>query len=333
MHLLLPLVFTATPSIGLFLDWPWLSLSIGIVLIPLLELLIKGQLKPSSSFVWGSWFPRAVIVGVILQILTLACLTQELSWLSLILLAGSTGYVAGAVGIVLAHELAHRKTFFDKALARVLLLSVAYGHYALEHNRGHHRAAATYPDPATARREEGLWRFLPRYYSGVFTESLKLSQSLPTKLNETWALMSVTVFLFTFVTLIAGWKGLVFCLVQAAVAQLLVGAVDYAEHWGLVRQTENGKPERMGPQHIWDCNNTIADALLFNLPRHANHHLQPSLNCDQLTHTPASPQMPTGYAGMVLLTFIPPLYKKIMTPRLPAPLAENAIFMKDQHGS
>jgi hypothetical protein len=84
---------------------------------------------------------------------------------------------------------------------------------------------------------------------------------------------------------------------------------------------------------ITGASNTIADALLFNLPRHANHHLQPSLNCDQLTHTPASPQMPTGYAGMVLLTFIPPLYKKIMTPRLPTPLAENAIFMKDQHGS
>ena len=329
MHLLLPLAFTATPSFGLLLDWPWLSLSIGLALIPILEWLIKGQLQPSASFTWGSWFPRAVMAGVIVQILILACLTQELSWLTLFLLAGSTGYVAGAVGIVLAHELGHRKTLIDKALARLLLLSVAYGHYALEHNRGHHRAAATYPDPATARREEGLWRFLPRYYSGVFTESLKLSQAMPGKLNETWSLMSVTVFLFTLVTLIAGWKGLVFCLVQAAVAQLLVGAVDYAEHWGLVRQNENGKPERMGPQHIWDCNNTIADALLFNLPRHANHHLQPSLNCDALTHTPTSPQMPTGYAGMVLLAFIPPLYKKIMTPRLPA----NSISMKDQHGS
>lgn len=318
MHMLLPLAFTATPAVGLLIDWPWFTLSLGIAFIPILEWLVKGRIRPSSAFTWGSWFPRAVMAGVILQTLTLAYFSQELGWFSLIMLAGSTGYVAGAVGIVLAHELAHRKTLVDKALARLLLLSVAYGHYALEHNRGHLRAAATYPDPATARREESLWRFLPRYYSGVFTESLKLSQSMPSKLNETWALMTVTVCLFIAATLIAGWKGLVFCLVQAAVAQLLVGAVDYAEHWGLLRKTENGKPERMGPQHIWDCNNIIADALLFNLPRHANHHLQPSLNCDQLTHTPASPQMPTGYAGMVLLAFIPPLYKKIMTPRLPA---------------
>ena len=159
MHLLLPLAFTVTPSIGLLMEWPWLSLSIGITLIPILEWLIKGHFKPSSSFTWGSWFPRTVMAGVILQTLILACLAQELSWLTLILLAGSTGYVAGAVGIVLAHELAHRKTLIDKALARVLLLSVAYGHYALEHNRGHHRTAATYSDPATARREEGLWQF------------------------------------------------------------------------------------------------------------------------------------------------------------------------------
>lgn len=318
MHFLLPFAFTATPTFGFGLGWPWLTLIIGISLIPILEWLVKGQFKTPSSFTWGSWFPRAVIAGVILQTIALACLAQEQSWLMLLWLASSTGYVAGAVGIVLAHELAHRRAFTDKSLARLLLLSVAYGHYALEHNRGHHRAAATYPDPATARREESLWQFLPRYYSGVFTESLKLSKAMPSKLNETWALMTVTVLLFTSVTLIAGWKGLVFCLVQAAVAQLLVGAVDYAEHWGLLRKTENGKPERMGPQHIWDCNNTIADALLFNLPRHANHHLQPSLNCDELTHTSASPQMPTGYAGMVLLAFIPPLYKKIMTPRLPA---------------
>ena len=319
MHFLLPLTFTVSPTFGLVMGWPWLTLILSVFLLPFLEWAVnKIAFNTPFTFQWGSWFPRAVILGVIVQCLGLVFIAQEQSWLNLLWLAGSTGYVAGAVGIVLAHELAHRRAFIDKVLARLLLLSIAYGHYAIEHNRGHHRAAATYPDPATARREESLWRFLPRYYSGVFTESLKLSQAMPGKLNETWALMAITVFLFITATFIAGWKGLIFCIVQAAVAQLLVGAVDYAEHWGLVRQTENGKPERMGPQHIWDCNNIIADAILFNLPRHANHHLQPSRNCDELTHTPTSPQMPTGYAGMVLLAFIPPLYKKIMTPRLPA---------------
>ena len=93
--------------------------------------------------------------------------------------------------------------------------------------------------------------------------------------------------------------------------------MDYVEHWGLERKTIDGKLERMGPHHTWDCANPIADALLFNLPRHASHHIDPSRNCDELQRTPTSPQMPTGYAGMVLLAMVPPLYKKVMTPRLP----------------
>jgi alkane 1-monooxygenase len=111
----------------------------------------------------------------------------------------------------------------------------------------------------------------------------------------------------------------VFCVIQAWLAQTLVATIDYVEHWGLQRRLIDGKPERMNATHIWDCANRVSDALLFNLPRHASHHLEPSLNCDQLYPIPESPQMPTGYAGMVLLALISPLFVKIMTPRLPAP--------------
>jgi alkane 1-monooxygenase len=96
-----------------------------------------------------------------------------------------------------------------------------------------------------------------------------------------------------------------------------VAAIDYVEHWGLRREAINGRYERMGPQHTWDCANRISDALLFNLPRHASHHLEPSLDCDTLYRMPQSPQMPTGYAGMVVLASLPPLFRKIMAPRLP----------------
>ena len=108
-------------------------------------------------------------------------------------------------------------------------------------------------------------------------------------------------------------------------AQSLVAAVDYIEHWGLERAQANGRPERMGPQPTWDCANRVSDAMLFNLPRHASHHLEPSLDCDALYRVPASPQMPTGYAGMVLLAFAPPLYRRIMLPRLPGPAATAGI--------
>ena len=108
---------------------------------------------------------------------------------------------------------------------------------------------------------------------------------------------------------------------QAAVALLLVGAVDYMEHWGLKRRTgPDGKAERIGTAHIWDCRNAVSDLMLFNLPRHASHHLEPWRHAGELQHTAQAPQMPTGYAGMVLLTLVPPLYRRVMAPRLPAPV-------------
>jgi alkane 1-monooxygenase len=322
MHLILPLMFTLLPAVSQVWDIPGLTLAFSVIVLPLMEWLLKemdtgpGAGMGLTDFKWGFWFPRAAMMLVIAQGLWFTFHASSMDWSGLIWLALSCGYVAGAIGIVLAHELGHRRAWADRALARALLLMVGYGHYALEHNRGHHRAAATYPDPATAREHESLWEFLPRYYSGVFTDSVKLARASPGLINEALALLAVSLILFTSVFVYAGWKGLAFCLLQAATAQLLVGTVDYMEHWGLQRKIEAGRPERMGAQHTWDCANWVADAMLFNLPRHASHHMEPSLNSDQLYRSAASPQMPTGYAGMVLLAFIPPLYKKIMTPRL-----------------
>jgi alkane 1-monooxygenase len=255
---------------------------------------------------------------VILISLGLATQAPTLDWLGLVWLALSCGYVLGGIGIVLAHELGHRRALPDRVLARLLLLSVAYGHYAIEHNRGHHRAAATYNDPATARVHEGLWTFLPRYFYGVFTDAVRLSRAQPGRWNEALALLMATCLLYALMFAIGGVKTLAFCGIQAAFALLLVGSIDYVEHWGLQRAEVNGKPERMGIAHTWDCANSVADAMLFNLPRHAAHHTEPSLDCDELYRSPGSPQMPTGYAGMSVLSMLPPLYKWVMTPRLKA---------------
>jgi alkane 1-monooxygenase len=234
------------------------------------------------------------------------------------LLALSCGYVAGGIGIVLAHELGHRRPLIDRTLARALLCWIGFGHYAIEHNRGHHRAAATFPDPASARQEESLWRFMPRYFVGVFMHAVRLSRQKPGRINEALALTVISVLLALTLALIAGVEAVGFALITAWIAQTLVATIDYVEHWGLQREVIDGKPERIGPQHIWDCANRISDALLFNLPRHSAHHLEPSLDCNALRRITASPQMPTGYAGMSLLSTVWPLYRYIMTPRLPS---------------
>ncbi len=319
LHWFLPLGFTLSPLVGWLLGWPWLTIALAMVALPAAEYLI-GRPRAGVAVVdyrWSVGFLRLTLLAVLASCGGFALAAQQMDWQTLLPIALGCGYVAGGIGIVLAHELGHRRALIDRVLARALLCGIGFGHYVIEHNRGHHRAAATRADAASARRDESLWRFLPRYLLHVYTDAVKLSHQKPGRLNEALALSAVTLLLGGMLFIAGGWRSLVFATVTAAVAQLLVASIDYVEHWGLERQRIDGKIERMGPQHTWDCANRVSDALLFNLPRHSAHHLEPSLVCNALARTPASPQMPTGYAGMSLLAAVPPLYRRIMTPRLP----------------
>ena len=319
LHLLLPLGFTLSPLAGWLLGLPWLTVLLATVALPLAEWFFgreRGD-SPSVNYHWPAWFLRAVMLMVLATCVGFALLAPKMEWAQLIPMALGCGYVAGGIGIVLAHELGHRRPLLDRTLARALLCWIAYGHYAIEHNRGHHRAAATHADAATARREESFWQFMPRYFSQVFIDAVKLSRDKRGPFNEALALAGISLLMALLLFIAGGWHSTVFALITAWIAQTLVAAVDYVEHWGLERQLVNGKPERMGPQHTWDCANRVSDAILFNLPRHSSHHLEPSLDCNGLSRTPASPQMPTGYAGMTILALLSPLYRRVMSPRLP----------------
>lgn len=326
---LLPLAFAATPALSWWWGWPGLTGLVGFVLLPLVEWFWGRHARLNPQ--WGESMPRIVMLLVLAQPpALLAVMGLGVPWPGItdpgepplwrvVVLGAACGSVAGAVGIVLAHELGHRRHRLDRALSRALLSMLGWGHYLIEHNQGHHRHAALRHDPATARRHESLWAFLPRYWWGVWRGAVKLSAHQRGPLNEAWALAAITVALWAGAWWVAGPAGLAFMVAQALVAQLLVGCVDYMEHWGLQRRTDpNGRPERVGAAHVWDCRNAASDLLLFNLPRHAHHHREPWHGADALRHSPTSPQMPTGYAGMVLLTLVPPLFRRVMTPRLPA---------------
>lgn len=327
LHLLLPLGFTLSPLAGWALDWHWLTVLLATVVLPLAEWQFGRDRVDAQAihYQWPVEFLRAVMVAVLAICIGFALLAPQMDWSQLIPMALGCGYVAGGIGIVLAHELGHRRPVIDRALARALLCSIGFGHYAIEHNRGHHRAAATYADAASARREESLWRFLPRYFLHVFLDAVTLSHQKIGRINEALALTGGTLLLGIVLFVVGGWLSVTFAIITAVVAQFLVGAVDYVEHWGLERQVIDGKPERMGPQHTWDCANRVSDALLFNLPRHSAHHLEPSLDCNGLYRIAASPQMPTGYAGMTIIAALSPLYRRLMTPRLPGAMATHAI--------
>lgn len=312
--LVLSCVFVGLPIFGFLLGLPWLGLVVGVFVVPLAEWLWGSRAygRPIQS----TWVLRILMLAVIAQILLLAVLAPSMQFVHWVWLALSMGYVAGGAGIVLAHELGHRRSAIDQWLSRMLLACVAWGPYRVEHNRGHHRHAATFNDPASARAEESLYRFLPRYLRGVYVNGWQLSKHPTARWHEAATLLGVTVTIAVLLWLLAGSAAFGFWLVQAITAIFLVASVDYIEHWGLVRKQTAQGIERMGPSHTWDCGNGLAEALLFNLPRHAHHHMAPGEQGHALKRIAEAPQMPTGYAGMVLLAAIPWAWFQVMRPRL-----------------
>ena len=76
----------------------------------------------------------------------------------------------------------------------------------------------------------------------------------------------------------------------------------------------NRPPEPWNP--TWNSSNWLTNRFLFNLQRHSDHHYKPGRRYQLLRHYDESPQLQTGYAGMILLAAIPPLWRKFMDPRV-----------------
>ena len=242
-------------------------------------------------------------------------------------LALSVGIVTGAQGITIAHELGHARSKLDRWLARALLTSVSYGHFIIEHNRGHHVRVATPADPATARYGESFWRFLPRTVVGSYLSAWRIENERLRRLQRQPVNWRNQMIWFTVLPLaIAGTRALAlgppaalaFAL-QSAMAVTLLEAVNYVEHYGLVRaRLADGRYERVGHRHSWDADNFLSNCFLIHLQRHADHHTHPARPYQALLHHDDSPKLPTGYAGMVPLALIPPLWFAVMNPRVPA---------------
>ena len=259
--------------------------------------------------------------------LVLAC---RLWWSGDLSLAGSiglaltTGVVAG-VAINTAHELGHKRARLERWLSKIALAQSAYGHFFVEHNRGHHVRVATPEDPASSRLGESFWEFLPRTVAGSLRSAWELEAArlartgasrwtLRNDVLNAW-LMSAVLFgalIAAFGVEIAPWLA-----VQAVVGFSLLEVVNYLEHYGLLRQTrEGGRYERTRPEHSWNSNNVASNVLLYHLQRHSDHHANPTRRYQALRHFDEAPQLPTGYAGMIVLAWIPPLWRRVMDERL-----------------
>ncbi|HUS23907.1 MAG TPA: alkane 1-monooxygenase [Candidatus Binatia bacterium] len=263
-----------------------------------------------ATFVWGAWMS----------------VTGGLAWHEWLGLAVSVGGVTGT-SINTAHELGHKTDPVERWLAKIALAPVAYGHFYVEHNRGHHVRVATPEDPASARYGETFWQFLPRTVFGSLASAWRIEKARLARAghgpwhwrNDNLQAWSLTVLLYGALSFALGWKVLPFLAIQAVYGFSLLESVNYLEHYGLARQKlPDGRYERCEPRHSWNSNHTVTNLFLYHLQRHSDHHANPTRSYQALRHFDDSPQLPSGYASMVLLSYFPPLWFRVMDPRVVA---------------
>lgn len=239
-------------------------------------------------------------------------------------LAVTVGLVAGT-GINAAHELGHRIEQHERWLAKVALSQTLYGHFFVEHNRGHHVRVATPEDPASARFGESAWMFVPRSVVRGFASAWRLeAERLGRKgrpvvhpsnsILHSWLLSAV---LFGALVALFGWNVVPYLLLQAVVGFVLLEMVNYVEHYALLREVDQrGKYVRCAPRHSWNSDRLCTNIFLYHLQRHSDHHANPGKRYQTLLTSDEAPQLPAGYATMVMLAAVPPLWRRVMDPRV-----------------
>lgn len=238
----------------------------------------------------------------------------------------------GGIGITVAHELGHKKTSLERFYSKFLLMTVSYMHFYIEHNKGHHVRVSTPEDPATSRQGENFyafwWRSVTQGYKSAWEiENKRLERKGISKFSLQNNMIWFTLLPFIFSgALSAGfslylgyfaWQPIVFFFAQSFFAFSLLEAVNYVEHYGLTRKkTDEDKYERVAPHHSWNASQIVSNFFLFQLQRHSDHHFNAIKRYQVLNHYDEAPQLPAGYPTMILMAHIPPLWFKVMNPKL-----------------
>ncbi len=334
---LLPL--SATVALAIKGAWAWATPVVSFVLLPLLELWMPQSTEnvpPQEEEARSKRLFFDVLLYLNLPILfgltswyLWTVQYQTLSWSELLGLTLGAGIIVGAIGINVAHELGHRVKPYEQTMAKWMLMVALYQHFFIEHNRGHHKYVATERDPATARRNEWLFTFWLRAITGSYKSAWHLeTQRLQRAGLPVWSLHNEMLRFALWqaawlaaVALLLGLRALLGALAIALIGVLLLETINYIEHYGLRRRIlPNGRPEPVSPAHSWNSNHELGRIFLYELTRHSDHHYKATRKYQILRHMDESPQLPFGYPTSVLLALVPPLWFRIMNPRLPNPL-------------
>jgi alkane 1-monooxygenase len=311
-----------------------LPLILNYVIIPILDWLVgEDENNPPEELVpqleADMYYRRLTYFTVPLHYIVLLVSawvvgTQELSpWAVLAVAIVAGGY--SGLGINTGHELGHKNTALERTLAKIVLAVPAYGHFCVEHNRGHHAWVATPEDPASSRMGETIYAFAIREISGTFKRGIllernrlkKLGKSFWSPSNEILQSYAISLVLQGSLIYLFSWIMIPFLIIHNLWAWFQLTSANYIEHYGLLRKKlSNGRYERCKPHHSWNANFILSNLTLFHLERHSDHHANPTRRYQSLRNFNNIPQLPNGYFGMYVLAYLPPLWFRVMNPRL-----------------
>lgn len=254
----------------------------------------------------------------------------------------SSAIVTGGIGITVAHELGHKQDLIERFYSKLLLMTVCYMHFYIEHNRGHHVLVGTPEDPATAKKNESVYAFWYRSVVYGYLHAWKLvNESLQRKGKSAFSIYNEMIWfailpiLFCAVVTLAlsiwlnrfTWEVPVYFFAQSVLAFTLLELVNYVEHYGIERKKlETGRYERINPQHSWNASHILSNFFLFQLQRHSDHHVFTYKRYQILDHYDESPQLPFGYSTMIIIALVPPVWFKMMNTRLEDWKIQNSTF-------
>jgi alkane 1-monooxygenase len=321
--------FTLLPLHWAQIGAPWVPLVVAFVAIPLIDVVVGApspNAEPPRPISLVRWIPRLQLPLQTVLLIGAVDLAPRLAFGELIVFAGAVGAVTGGLGITIAHELAHRRSRLDRAIAKALLISVFYGHFFVEHIRGHHVRVGTPDDPATAPRGMAIYGFLLRSIIGSARHAWRLeAMRLQAGGRSAWHpsnwVLSGSVLSLVLLLVAAwwsGWQGALLYALQAVSAVVLLEIINYIEHYGLRRRQRGGGYEPVHERHSWNADYTVSNWILFNLQFHSDHHAHSDKPFEELRSVREAPQLPAGYPVMVLLALLPPAWFAVMDRRLPA---------------
>jgi alkane 1-monooxygenase len=318
----------------------WLALAPcwALLVMPMLDLLAGLNARnPDTDAPEADlfWYRLITLVWAPLQLVAIfgtiwwVAATDHLGFGAQLALFYAVGLTSGAVGIVYAHELMHQKSPLERWLGDILMASVLYSHFRSEHLRVHHLWVGTPRDPVTARYNEGFWRYFLRVLASCPGSAWRAEVAMLARAgrpawhrsNPFWRYGVLQGGMLALAWGLGGWAGLGLFLFQALIAVTYLELTNYIEHYGLTRRhLGDGRYEAVRPHHSWNAAHRVSNWLLINLQRHSDHHTRPERRFPLLqTHDRhEAPQLPAGYPLMVAAAAVPPVWRRLMNPRVRA---------------